>query len=181
MSLTIPKVVYIILGIILIWISINVTNCSGRCRRTLREPFLCGYLRVQYDFPRCPRKLHRSQLPVRGSASRVPVFQHLAEQHADGRRRFESTLASTSPSLPCSPAIRSYILLMAGVMIVDGESALSKYFYPFPENRDPQKKNTRTPLHDHVRLKYKWSDSQVVIRFVILQILLAVIAYLIVA
>ena len=26
MSLTIPKVVYIILGIILIWISINVTN-----------------------------------------------------------------------------------------------------------------------------------------------------------
>ena len=28
MSLTIPKVVYIILGIILIWISINVTNCS---------------------------------------------------------------------------------------------------------------------------------------------------------
>ena len=42
-------------------------------------------------------------------------------------------------------------------------------------------KNTRTPLHDHVRLKYKWSDSQVVIRFVILQILLAVIAYLIAA
>ena len=41
--------------------------------------------------------------------------------------------------------------------------------------------NTRTPLHDHVRLKYKWSDSQVVIRFVILQILLAVVAYLIVA
>ena len=42
-------------------------------------------------------------------------------------------------------------------------------------------KNIRTPLHDHVRLKYKWSDSQVVIRFVILQILLAVVAYLIVA
>ena len=40
---------------------------------------------------------------------------------------------------------------------------------------------SRTPLHDHVRLKYKWSDSQVVIRFVILQILLAVVAYLIVA
>lgn len=56
---------------------------------------------------------------------------------------------------------------------------MSKYFYSVSENRNPQ--NTRTPLHDHVRLKYKWSDSQVVIRFVILQILLAVIAYLIAA
>ena len=147
MSLTIPKVVYII--------------------------------RVQYDFPRCPRKLHRSQLPVRGSASRVPVFQHLAEQHADGRRRFESTWLLHRH--PCH-AVPPSVLISADGRRDDRRRRnrpCQSIFTPFPENRDPQ--NTRTPLHDHVRLKYKWSDSQVVIRFVILQILLAVIAYLIVA
>ena len=71
-------------------------------------------------------------------------------------------------------------LLMAGVMIVDGGIGLVKVFL-LRFLKIAILKNTRTPLHDHVRLKYKWSDSQVVIRFVILQILLAVIAYLIVA
>ena len=70
-------------------------------------------------------------------------------------------------------------LLMAGVMIVDGGIGLVKVFL-LRFLKIAILKNTRTPLHDHVRLKYKWSDSQVVIRFVILQILLAVIAYLIV-
>ena len=71
-------------------------------------------------------------------------------------------------------------LLMAGVMIVDGGIGLVKVFL-LRFLKIAILKNTRTPLHDHVRLKYKWSDSQVVIRFVILQILLAVVAYLIVA
>ena len=30
-------------------------------------------------------------------------------------------------------------------------------------------KNTRTPLHDHVRKNLGWSDEQVVMRWVILQ------------
>ena len=119
MSLTIPKVVYIILGIILIWISINVTNCS------------------------------------------------------DG-------VDGLCASLSCVVIHPFLYLLMAGVMIVDGGIGLVKVFL-LRFLKIAILKNTRTPLHDHVRLKYKWSDSQVVIRFVILQILLAVVAYLIVA
>ena len=61
------------------------------------------------------------------------------------------------------------------------ESVLSKVFLlRFLKIRNPQKIQEHRCI-DHVRLKYKWSDSQVVIRFVILQILLAVVAYLIVA
>jgi phospho-N-acetylmuramoyl-pentapeptide-transferase len=35
-------------------------------------------------------------------------------------------------------------------------------------------KNTRTPLHDHVRKVWDWSNTQTVYRFAIIQIILAV-------
>ena len=140
MSLTIPKVVYIILGIILIWISINVTNCSDGVDG------LCA------------------------SLSCVVIFAFSMIFH-DVLGSFTVAMQSRHPFL---------YLLMAGVMIVDGGIGLVKVFL-LRFLKIAILKNTRTPLHDHVRLKYKWSDSQVVIRFVILQILLAVIAYLIVA
>ncbi|MBQ7860491.1 MAG: phospho-N-acetylmuramoyl-pentapeptide-transferase, partial [Faecalibacterium sp.] len=41
-------------------------------------------------------------------------------------------------------------------------------------------KNTLTPLHDHARKRKGWSDTQVVFRFVILQLLLSVLLYLLV-
>ena len=37
-------------------------------------------------------------------------------------------------------------------------------------------KNTRTPLHDHVRKNKEWSNAQVVFRFAILQIIVSVAA-----
>ena len=178
MSLTIPKVVYIILGIILIWISINVTNCSdgvdGLCA-SLSCVVIFAFSMIFHD--------------VLGSFT---VANYLFVAALLAYLYFNTSPSSMLMGDAGSRALGFYIailamqsrhpflyLLMAGVMIVDGESALQSIFTPFPENRDPQK--SRTPLHDHVRLKYKWSDSQVVIRFVILQILLAVVAYLIVA
>ena len=38
-------------------------------------------------------------------------------------------------------------------------------------------KKTRTPLHDHVRKNLGWSDTQVVVRFLILQTVLAAVSY----
>ena len=37
-------------------------------------------------------------------------------------------------------------------------------------------KNTRTPLHDHVRKNKEWSNAQVVFRFAIIQIIVSVAA-----
>ena len=37
--------------------------------------------------------------------------------------------------------------------------------------------NTRTPLHDHARKNKNWSDTQVVFRFVIIQVMCVVAAY----
>ena len=155
MSLTIPKVVYIILGIILIWISINVTNCSdgvdGLCASLSCVAALLAYL----YFNTSPSSM------LMGDAGSRALGFYIAILAMQSRHPF-------------------LYLLMAGVMIVDGGIGLVKVFL-LRFLKIAILKNTRTPLHDHVRLKYKWSDSQVVIRFVILQILLAVIAYLIVA
>lgn len=35
-------------------------------------------------------------------------------------------------------------------------------------------KNTRTPIHDHVRKNKGWSDTQVVLRFAIIQTIISV-------
>ena len=161
MSLTIPKVVYIILGIILIWISINVTNCSdgvdGLCA-SLSCVVIFAFSMIFHDvlyFNTSPSSM------LMGDAGSRALGFYIAILAMQSRHPF-------------------LYLLMAGVMIVDGGIGLVKVFL-LRFLKIAILKNTRTPLHDHVRLKYKWSDSQVVIRFVILQILLAVVAYLIVA
>ena len=61
---------------------------------------------------------------------------------------------------------------VALVLILDGGLGLVKIFLlRFLKIRIL--KNTRTPLHDHVRKVWGWSDTQTVFRFVILQIMLA--------
>ncbi len=179
MSLTIPKVVYIILGIILIWISINVTNCSdgvdGLCA-SLSCVVIFAFSMIFHD--------------VLGGFT---VANYLFVAALLAYLYFNTSPSSMLMGDAGSRALGFYIailamqsrhpflyLLMAGVMIVDGGIGLVKVFL-LRFLKIAILKNTRTPLHDHVRLKYKWSDSQVVIRFVILQILLAVIAYLIAA
>ena len=63
-------------------------------------------------------------------------------------------------------------LLLAGVTIADGGIGLVKIFLKRYLKICILTK-TRTPLHDHLRKNLGWSDTQVVNRFVILQVLLA--------
>ena len=69
-------------------------------------------------------------------------------------------------------------ILLAAVFIIDGGLGLIKLFL-LRFLKIGILKNTLTPIHDHVRKKHHWSDTQVVVRFLILQSLLAVVAYII--
>ena len=62
-------------------------------------------------------------------------------------------------------------LLGALVLIVDGLAGLIKIFMKRFLKISILKK-TRTPIHDHVRKNLHWSDTQVVIRFVIIQLII---------
>ena len=66
-------------------------------------------------------------------------------------------------------------LLAAIVMILDGGLGLVKVFL-LRFLKIHILKNTRTPLHDHVRKIKGWSNTQTVFRFAIIQIVVSVAA-----
>lgn len=65
---------------------------------------------------------------------------------------------------------------LAAVLIIDGGLGLIK----LTVRRVLKKKNfmdgLRTPIHDHMRKNKGWSDTQVVIRFSILQVVIGYLA-----
>lgn len=174
-ELVIPKAVFLILGIVLFWVSVNVTNCSdgvdGLCAS------LCSVTLFAFSV------LFAEAMGLYGMASFLFIavlFAYLyfntspssmlmgdAGSRALGFFIAVVTLKSQQPF--------AYILL-AGVMIVDGGLGLVKVFLK-RFLKISILKNTRTPIHDHVRKKFGWSDTQVVVRFVIIQVLLAVAAF----
>ena len=66
-------------------------------------------------------------------------------------------------------------LLFAIVFIIDGGLGLIKVAL-LRFLKIHILKNTRTPLHDHVRKNKDWSNAQVVFRFAIIQIIVSVAA-----
>lgn len=175
MTVEIPKALFIILGIILFWVSINVTNCTDGVDG------LCGGLSVvvmvSYTI------LFHGQMEKYGTLSFLFAAVLLAYLY------FNSSPSSMLMGDAGSRALGFYIailalksgqpllyLLLAGVFIVDGGLGLVKVFL-LRFLKISILKNTRTPIHDHVRKNRGWSDTQVVIRFIIFQVLLAILAY----
>lgn len=178
MEVEIPKIVYGILGIILIWVSVNVTNCSdgvdGLCAS------LCIVVLVAFNviFPE--------------TLGKYAVADFLFAAVLLAYLYFNSSPSSMLMGDAGSRALGFYIaiiamksqhpfiyLLVAAVLIIDGGLGLIKVFL-LRFLKIAILKNTRTPIHDHMRKNKGWSDTQVVARFVILQVMAAAVAYLIV-
>lgn len=174
-ELVIPRAAFLILGVILFWVSVNVTNCSdgvdGLCASlcsvtllsfsvlfsgTLGKYVMANFLFIAVLFAYLYFNTSPSSMLMGDAGSRALGFFIAIV-----------TLKSQQPF--------AYIFL-AGVMIVDGGLGLVKVFLK-RFLKISILKNTRTPIHDHVRKKFGWSDTQVVVRYVILQALLAVLTY----
>ena len=178
MEVEIPKIIYGILGIILIWVSVNVTNCSdgvdGLCAS------LCIVVLVAFNviFPE--------------TLGKYAVADFLFAAVLLAYLYFNSSPSSMLMGDAGSRALGFYIaiiamksqhpfiyLLVAAVLIIDGGLGLIKVFL-LRFLKIAILKNTRTPIHDHMRKNKGWSDTQVVARFVILQVMAAAVAYLII-
>ena len=148
-TVTLNPIIYAILIIILIWVSINVTNCSdgvdglcGTLSVLIMVVCILGYL----WFNASPSKL------LMGDA---------------GSRAIGIFIAFTFLKLH-APLL---YIPMALVIILDGGLGLIKVsFMRFLHIN--LMKNLRTPIHDHMRKNKDWSDTQVVFRFTIVQIIL---------
>lgn len=168
-----PAVLYGVLAIALIWASINVTNCSDGVDG------LCGTLFIISLFSMM------SFLPYIGSGyfgnfALVMLCSALAYLWFNaspskllmgdaGSRAFGVFLALTAMKTG-RPLI---FIPMCIVLIIDGGLGLLKLsvrrFLGMKKFMD----GVRTPIHDHMRKNKDWSDTQVVMRFAIIQVVVS--------
>lgn len=174
----IHPILFVILSTILLWIGINVTNCSdgvdGLCatlsiislfsisliffneigeQYTVYSFIMIGVLIAYLCFNTSPS----SQLM--GDAGSRPI----------GLLIVLMVLKSSHPL--------SYLLLSA-VLLVDGIAGLIKIFLKRFLKIEVLK-NIRTPIHDEMRKNHGWSDTQVLVRFCIIQVFMSTIQYII--
>ena len=173
LTVTLNPVIYGILIVILIWVSINVTNCSdgvdGLCGTlsaiTLSSVFLLFRISdIESSFRHVilimvVRML--GYLWFNASPSKLLMGDA-------GSRAIGIFIAFSFLKLHC-PLL---FIPLAIILIVDGGLGLIKVsFIRFLHINLMQ--NIRTPIHDHMRKNKGWSDAQVVFRFAIIQIVIA--------
>lgn len=172
-SVTIPPVLFAILTVVLVWASINVTNCSdgvdglsGTLTIITIMTFFVLYriLGVDDGFSFCILLFAVCLLGYLWyNATPSKLLMGDAGSRAMGIFIALTALKSHSPFL---------YLLAAAVLIVDGGLGLVKVsLIRFLKIHILT--NVTTPIHDHVRKKMGWSNAQVVFRFAIIQIVVS--------
>lgn len=177
LHLIIPAPVYIILGIILIWASINVTNCAdgvdGLCASLSIVTLVSAFALMQ---------IMESVFWESGALLIwMAIFMLIAYLWfncspssilmGDAGSRSIGLLIAVAFMLTGMPFL---FIPCALILILDGGLGLVKLTILRVTKSKTFMKNIRTPLHDHARKNKNWSDTQVVIRFVLLQILISV-------
>ncbi|MDE6729345.1 MAG: phospho-N-acetylmuramoyl-pentapeptide-transferase [Oscillospiraceae bacterium] len=183
LELIIPAPVYIILGIILIWASINVTNCAdgvdGLCASLSIVTLTSVFFLMQ---------IMQNAFSESGSMFVwIAIFMLIAYLWfncspssilmGDAGSRAIGLLIAVAFMLTGMPFL---FIPCALVLILDGGLGLVKLTILRITKSKSFMKNIRTPLHDHTRKNKNWSDTQVVTRFVLLQILLCITVILLV-
>lgn len=170
-TISIPPVLYAILGIILIWVSINVVNCTDGVDG------LCGSLSIVSIFSFVA--LFGTSLGDFSNVALILIGCILAYIYYNtspssmlmgdaGSRAFGFFIAVIAMK---SGHPLSFLVLVL-VMIIDGGLGLVKVFL-LRFFKIKILKNTRTPIHDEMRKNRGWSDMQVVVRFSMFQIILS--------
>lgn len=173
-TLEIPPVLFGFLTVILVWSSINVTNCtdgvdglSGTLTIiSLMTFFVINHLlSVEDDFNYTILLFVVCLLGYLWyNATPSKLLMGDAGSRAMGIFIAITALKSHSPFL---------YLLVALTLIIDGGLGLIKVSL-LRFLKIHILKNVTTPIHDHVRKKSGWSNAQVVFRFAIIQIVVSV-------
>jgi phospho-N-acetylmuramoyl-pentapeptide-transferase len=175
-TVQIPAVVYGILTVVLVWVSINVTNCADGVDG-LSASVSCVTLGSLYAV----MLVKDTAGEFRGT---IPVFIACLMAYllfnatpsilmmGDAGSRAMGLFIAMAVIKTGSPLL---YILTAIVLILDGGLGLVKVSL-LRFLKIHIMKNIRTPLHDHVRKNMGWSNTQTVTRFTILQALACAIA-----
>lgn len=173
-TITMPAVVFAILVVILVWASINVTNCAdgvdglSGTLTIITLLTIYGIFKIKDNLGNVSFMILLFCVCILGylwfNANPSRMLMGDAGSRAMGIFIAITILKTGSPVL---------YLLVAAVLILDGGLGLIKVaLLRFLKIKIL--KNTRTPLHDHTRKNLGWSGSQTVVRFAIIQIMISV-------
>ncbi|MDE6064927.1 MAG: phospho-N-acetylmuramoyl-pentapeptide-transferase [Lachnospiraceae bacterium] len=175
-QITFPPVLFAVCAVALVWVSINVTNCADGVDG-LSGTLTIITLTTIYVINEINDKGKDISLPIllfmvcilgylwyNASPSRLLMGD--AGSRAMGVFISIAILKSGSPLL---------YIPVAFVIIMDGGLGLVKLSL-IRLFQIRILKNTLTPLHDHVRKKLGWSNTQTVFRFAIIQIVISLAA-----
>ncbi|MBQ7680168.1 MAG: phospho-N-acetylmuramoyl-pentapeptide-transferase [Butyrivibrio sp.] len=175
--LELPYVVYLILGTVLVWAAINVTNCADGVDGLCASLVILSGLSFAFLFPEA----------LGAMAGGTWILAAILAAYLCFNASPSSMLMGDAGSRPLGLflailAMRSghpfAYLLLSAILILDGGLGLFK----ISVIRFLKWKNflheLRTPIHDELRAKRGWSDTQVVSRYMILQGVLSAICAL---
>ncbi len=173
-TITMPTVVFAILVVILVWASINITNCAdgvdglSGTLTIITLLTIYGVFKIKDNLGSVSYLILLFCVCILGylwfNANPSRMLMGDAGSRAMGIFIAIAILKTGSPVL---------YLLVAAVLILDGGLGLIKVaLLRFLKIKIL--KNTRTPLHDHTRKNLGWSGSQTVVRFAIIQIMISV-------
>ena len=172
--LAIPPGLFAVLIMVLVWTSVNVTNCADGVDGLSGTLTIISVMTV-YIIDRLLARGEDFSFLILLFA--VCILGYLWYNAAPSRLMMGDA-GSRSMGLFISIAVLktgcpALYIPIALVLILDGGLGLLKVaLLRFLKIRIL--KNTRTPLHDHVRRAWGWSNTQTVFRFAIIQIILAV-------
>lgn len=172
-TFTIPPILYGILIVILVWVSVNVTNCADGVDGLSGTLAIITLISI-YVVDR-----------VRGTENQLALLILMFCTCVLGYLWFNATPSKLMMGDAGSRAMGLFISMailktgcpilyipLAFVLIMDGGLGLLKVSL-IRFLKIHILKNVRTPLHDHVRKVWTWSNTQTVYRFAIIQIVIS--------
>lgn len=173
MQLTIPPALFAVLIVIMVWVSVNVTNCADGVDGLSGTLTIISLMTIYIINQILGAGEDISFLILLFAACILGYLWYNATPSrlmmGDAGSRSMGLFISIAALKTGRPALYIPVAL---VLILDGGLGLIKVaLLRFLKIRIL--KNTRTPLHDHVRKAWGWSNTQTVFRFAIIQIILA--------
>ena len=170
-------VVFALFAIALVWVSINVTNCCDGVDG------LCGTVSIASVVSIYALALMLGRSVELGANVLFMIMVLLAYLWynstpsrvlmGDAGSRAIGAFLAIAALLTGAPFM---YLLMCLIILLDGGLGLLKLTVIRVFKWKSFLKNVRTPIHDHLRKKRGWSNTQVVNRMLILQVLISLIA-----
>lgn len=172
-SITLSPVLFAVCGIVLVWASINVTNCADGVDG-LSGTLVIVTLATFYILDKIMGTGADMAFPI--LLFMVCVLGYLWYNATPSRLLMGDAGSRAMGVFISIVALKSQNPLLfipaAFVLIMDGGLGLVKVSL-IRVCKIRILKNTLTPLHDHVRKKLGWSNTQTVFRFVIIQVVIS--------